>query len=118
MSEVSMPRAEAVTNAGSDQGREPRRLAVPITCVVAGALAFAVPLLWLGGPDRTLGDTLAFAAWAWLLLGLPLLAVLVAGGVRAARTGREPKLLVATRWFAVGLAMGIVLLEAPRLLPL
>ena len=116
MSEASVPRGEALTHEGADGVREPRKLAARLTCLAAGALAFAVPLLWLGSPDRTLGDTLAFAAWAWLLLGLPLLAVLLAGGVRAARTGREPRLIVATQWFAAGLAMGVVLLEAPRLL--
>lgn len=116
MSEVSMPRGEALTNRSVREQREPRRLALPIACMAAGVLAFAAPLLWLGGPERTFADTLAYAAWAWLLLGLPLLAVLVVGGVRAARTGREPQLLVATQWFAVGLAAGIVLVEAQRLL--
>ncbi|MFZ7096005.1 hypothetical protein ACOPJQ_05965 [Luteimonas dalianensis] len=70
----------------------------------------------LAGPDRSFADTLAFAAWAWLLLGLPLLAVLTVGGVRAARTGREPRLLVATKWFAIGLACAVVLSEVQRVL--
>src|SRR5699024_9955435 len=116
MSEVSMPRAGTDTNGGVEARGRSRELAVAVLCLIAGALALAAPLLWLVGAERTFADTLAFAAWAWLLFGLPLLAVLVVGGVRAARHGREPRLLGAFQWFAVGLAVGVVLLEAPRLL--
>ena len=42
-------------------------------------------------------------------------AVLVIGGLRA-RRGHEPKLLGVAQWFAIGLAVGVVLLEAPRLI--
>lgn len=115
MSEASMPRGEAAGNIESGAERQPRRLAVNIACLVAGALALAVPLLWLAGPERSLADTLAMAAWAWVLLGLPLMAVLVIGGLRA-RRGHEPKLLGVAQWFAIGLAVGVVLLEAPRLI--
>lgn len=86
-------------------------------CAVAGALALAVPLLWFRGPQHTLGDTLSFAAWAWLLMGVPLMAVLVVGGIGAARRGREPKLLGAVQWFAVGMAAAVLLVEIPCLLP-
>lgn len=116
MSEASMPRGQAVASTGAVGRESPRGLAIPAACLVAGALAFAVPLAVLAGPDRSFADTLAFAAWAWLLLGLPLLAVLTVGGVRAARTGREPRLLVATKWFAIGLACAVVLSEVQRVL--
>ena len=116
MSEASMPRGQALASNRANGRESPRGLAAPAVCLVAGALAFAVPLALLAGPDRSLADTLALAAWAWLLLGLPLLAVLAIGGVRAARTGREPRLLVATKWFAIGLACAVVLSEAHRLL--
>lgn len=117
MSEASMPRAGTAAGAGKGARPDRRRLAAPIACMVAGVLALAAPLTWLGGPERSFADTLAIAAWAWLLLGLPLLALLIIGGIRAARHGREPRLLGVARWFAIGLAMGVVLLEAPRLFP-
>lgn len=116
MSEASMPRRDALAADSAGTRGAPRGLAVPAVCFLAGVLAFAVPLLRYAGPDRSFADTLAYAAGAWLLLGLPLLAVLVIGGIRAARSGREPRLLVATRWFAIGLACAVVLLEAIRLL--
>ena len=120
MTEASMPRGEAAGTIGSGTtesgaARQPRRRAVDMACLVAGALALAVPLLWLTGPERSFADTLAMAAWAWVLLGVPLMAVLVIGGLRAARRGHEPRLVGVARWFAIGLAMGVVLLEAPRL---
>lgn len=116
MSEASMPRGDALAVSQAGAQAPPRRLAVPLACLLAGVLAFAVPLALFAAPERTFADTLAFAAWAWLLLGLPLLAVLAIGGIRAARSGREPQLLVATRWFAIGLACAVVLSELHRLL--
>lgn len=116
MSEASIPRAPAVEGHARAATPQPRHVARNIACLVAGALALAVPLLWLTGPDRTFADTLAVAAWAWLLLGVPLLALLVIGGIGAARQGREPRLIGVAQWFAIGLAMGVVLLEVPRLL--
>lgn len=115
MSEASMPRGDTSATLG-DAARPPRPLARNAMCLLAGALSLAIPLLWLAGPERSFADTLAVAAWAWLLLGAPLLALLVIGGIGAARRGREPKLVGVAQWFAVGLAMGVVLLEAPRLL--
>lgn len=117
MSEASMPRGDALARSPTDARGSPRTLVVPAVCLLAGALAFAMPLALFAPPDRSFADTLAFAAWAWLLLGLPLLTVLVVGGVRAARSGKEPRLLVATKWFAIGLAAAVVLMEALRLLP-
>ena len=116
MTEASMPRGEAVGNIKSSAARQPRRLAMNIACLVAGALALVVPLLWLAGPERSFADTLAMAAWAWVLLGVPLMAVLVIGGLRASRQRSEPKLVGVAQWFAIGLAMGVVLLETPRLI--
>ena len=117
MSEASMPQGEAAAGHAQVAPRQPRRVLRNIACLLAGALALAVPLLWLAGPERSFADTLAVVAWAWLLLGLPLMAVLVIGGIRTARRGREPKLVGVAQWFAMGLAVGVVLLEAPRLLP-
>ena len=67
-------------------------------------------------PRVTYLAPLAVAAWAWVLLGVPLMAVLVIGGLRASRQRSEPKLVGVAQWFAIGLAMGVVLLEAPRLI--
>lgn len=118
MSEVSMTRERAVAAGGPGTAGPPRRMAINIACLVAGVLAFALPLLWLAGPERTFADTLAVAAWAWLLLGAPLVVLLVVGGIGAARRGQEPRLIGVAQWFAIGLAVGVVLLEASRLLRL
>ncbi|MEN1926439.1 hypothetical protein WCE55_13160 [Luteimonas sp. MJ293] len=110
MSEASVPRAKPLVD-----GRSGGWIG-PAAWAVAGAAALAIPLLWARGPAHTLGDTLAFAAWGWVLLGVPLMAVLVIGGVGAARKGKEPKLLGALQWFAVGMAAAVVLVEIPCLL--
>lgn len=115
MSEASMPDRGAAAPGAGRRGKV-GSLALPVACMLAGMTALATALVLLGGPARTFADTLAIVAWAWLLLGLPLLAVLVIGGIGAARHGREPRLLGVARWFAIGLATGVVLLESPRLL--
>nr|AOH35415.1 hypothetical protein BGP89_02785 [Luteimonas sp. JM171] len=115
MSEASMTREPAVAAGGPGTAGQPRRMVMKIACLVAGVLAFALPLLWLAGPERSFADTLAVAAWAWLLLGAPLVVLLVVGGIGAARRGQEPRLVGVAQWFAIGMATGVVLLELQRL---